>query len=112
MICSTPRAALLFATTPTKVVVCVVPNISLKLYQGVCISGLSLFKPRDAVELIKLLEEGNANRTQHPTDANATSSRSHAVFTVYLHQKARTADVRSVSCQNVRLLAVTRALMD
>ena len=29
-----------------------------------------------------MLEDGNKNRTQHPTDANATSSRSHAVFQV------------------------------
>ena len=29
-----------------------------------------------------MLEFGNKNRTQHPTDANAESSRSHAVFQV------------------------------
>ena len=29
-----------------------------------------------------MLERGNGNRTQHPTEANATSSRSHAVFQV------------------------------
>lgn len=29
-----------------------------------------------------MLEFGNNNRTQHPTDANAQSSRSHAVFQV------------------------------
>ena len=29
-----------------------------------------------------MLADGNKNRTQHPTDANATSSRSHAVFQV------------------------------
>ena len=62
--------------------------------QGVCITGLCLLKPKDASELLAQLEIGNANRTQHPTDANATSSRSHAVFTVYVHQKPRTADVR------------------
>ena len=33
---------------------------------------------------MKMLEFGNSNRTQHPTDANATSSRSHAVFQVSL----------------------------
>lgn len=40
-----------------------------------------------------MLQRGNANRTQHPTDANATSSRSHAVFTIHVHQKPRTADL-------------------
>jgi kinesin family protein 18/19 len=63
-------------------------------YSGVCIGGLTLLKPKDAKELLGNLEFGNQNRTQHPTDANATSSRSHAVFTVYVHQKPRTADVR------------------
>ena len=29
-----------------------------------------------------MLESGNKRRTQHPTEANATSSRSHAVFQV------------------------------
>ena len=32
-----------------------------------------------------MLEFGNKNRTQHPTDANAESSRSHAVFQVENH---------------------------
>ena len=31
-----------------------------------------------------MLDFGNKNRTQHPTDANAESSRSHAVFQVFL----------------------------
>ena len=34
-----------------------------------------------------MLEYGNRNRSQHPTDANATSSRSHAVFQVFVRQK-------------------------
>ena len=32
-----------------------------------------------------MLDHGNKNRTQHPTDANATSSRSHAVFQVSIN---------------------------
>ena len=31
---------------------------------------------------MEMLERGNRNRTQHPTDANHESSRSHAVFQV------------------------------
>ena len=39
-------------------------------------------QPTSAEELLGMLEFGNNNRTQHPTDANAQSSRSHAVFQV------------------------------
>lgn len=40
------------------------------------------FQPKSAEQLLEMLANGNKNRTQHPTDANATSSRSHAVFQV------------------------------
>lgn len=41
-----------------------------------------------------MLEAGNSNRTQHPTDANATSSRSHAVFCVHVKIRPRAAGLR------------------
>lgn len=37
---------------------------------------------------------GNANRTMSPTEANATSSRSHAVLQINVVQKPRTAGVQ------------------
>lgn len=49
---------------------------------GVCVAGIVLHRIKNPEELFALLEKGNANRTQHPTDANAESSRSHAVFQV------------------------------
>lgn len=49
---------------------------------GVMVAGLTLFNIKTARELLQMLENGNKNRTQHPTDANAESSRSHAVFQV------------------------------
>lgn len=45
-------------------------------------AGLTLESINTARELLNMLESGNKNRTQHPTDANAESSRSHAVFQV------------------------------
>ncbi|EDV29388.1 uncharacterized protein TRIADDRAFT_18179 [Trichoplax adhaerens] len=63
--------------------------------KGVVVSGLSLHQPKSAEELMKMLEFGNSNRTQHPTDANATSSRSHAVFQVYVKQSDRTTGMSS-----------------
>lgn len=49
---------------------------------GVCVAGLTMKQITSPSELFELLKKGNSNRTQHPTDANAESSRSHAVFQV------------------------------
>lgn len=51
---------------------------------GVTVAGIKVHRIKDPKELFALLDEGNKHRTQHPTDANAESSRSHAVFQVYL----------------------------
>ncbi|GLH15145.1 Kinesin-like protein Klp68D [Gryllus bimaculatus] len=51
---------------------------------GTVISGIKTHRIESAEELFKMLEFGNRNRTQHPTDSNAESSRSHAVFQVHL----------------------------
>ena len=58
----------------------------------------TLVQPRNAEELLGMLDLGNLNRTQHPTEANATSSRSHAVFQVYVHRKPRTAGIQTQVC--------------
>lgn len=34
--------------------------------------------------MFKILDVGNKNRTMHATAMNATSSRSHAIFTVHV----------------------------
>lgn len=57
--------------------------------KGVCVSGLSLHKPASAEELLEMLHYGNQNRSQHPTDANKQSSRSHAVFQVFVRQSEK-----------------------
>lgn len=63
--------------------------------QHVQVQGLSFHKPRDADNLMQMLACGNQNRSQHPTDANAESSRSHAVFQIFVRQQDRTANVKS-----------------
>ena len=47
----------------------------------------TIYHLSDASELMSMLSAGNNRRTQHPTDANAQSSRSHAVFAVNLTVK-------------------------
>uniref|UniRef100_A0A4X2JVS3 Kinesin-like protein n=1 Tax=Vombatus ursinus TaxID=29139 RepID=A0A4X2JVS3_VOMUR len=67
--------------------------------RGVVVQGLTLHEPKTSEEILQLLDDGNKNRTQHPTDVNATSSRSHAVFQIYLRQQDKTASIN----QNVRI---------
>ncbi|XP_039581111.1 kinesin-like protein KIF18A isoform X1 [Passer montanus] len=67
--------------------------------QGVVVQGLTLHQPKSAEEILQMLDHGNRNRTQHPTDLNASSSRSHAVFQIYLRQQDKTASIN----QNVRI---------
>ena len=63
--------------------------------QSATITGISYTKPKDAQDLLHILSQGNKRRTQHPTDANAQSSRSHAVFQVYVHQKPKAAGTKT-----------------
>lgn len=61
---------------------------------GVVVGGLILKQIYSAEELIELLVLGNRNRTQHPTDANEESSRSHAIFQVHIRMIDKTTSVR------------------
>uniref|UniRef100_A0A803YB03 Kinesin-like protein n=1 Tax=Meleagris gallopavo TaxID=9103 RepID=A0A803YB03_MELGA len=67
--------------------------------KGVVVQGLTLHQPKSAEEILQMLDYGNKNRTQHPTDVNASSSRSHAVFQIYLRQQDKIASIS----QNVRI---------
>ncbi|XP_069713568.1 kinesin-like protein KIF18A [Phaenicophaeus curvirostris] len=67
--------------------------------KGVVVQGLTLHQPKSAEEILQILDYGNKNRTQHPTDVNASSSRSHAVFQIYLRQQDKTASIN----QNVHV---------
>ncbi|NXL92352.1 KI18A protein, partial [Alectura lathami] len=67
--------------------------------KGVVVQGLTLHQPKSAEEILQMLDYGNKNRTQHPTDVNASSSRSHAVFQIYLRQQDKTASIS----KNVRI---------
>ncbi|XP_043194574.1 chromosome-associated kinesin KIF4A-like [Amphibalanus amphitrite] len=59
--------------------------------RAVVIAGLSQQTPDGPEHLMAILAAGNQRRTQHPTDMNAESSRSHAVFQVTLRQSDGTA---------------------
>lgn len=61
--------------------------------QAVSVAGLSSHKPQSVQEVMDMVIQGNSQRTQSPTEANATSSRSHAVLQVNVSSKERNADV-------------------
>ncbi|CAI6089345.1 unnamed protein product [Clonostachys chloroleuca] len=61
--------------------------------QAVTVSGLSSHHPKDVQEVMDMIVQGNEYRTVSPTEANATSSRSHAVLQINVAQKDRNADV-------------------
>lgn len=58
---------------------------------AVQVSGLSEVTAASTAEIMELLLAGNQERTQEPTKANKTSSRSHAVLQVTVKQRARVA---------------------
>ncbi|KAI5626212.1 kinesin-like protein KIF18A, partial [Silurus asotus] len=74
--------------------------------KGVVVQGLSLHQPKSAEHILEALDYGNRNRTQHPTDVNASSSRSHAVFQIYLRQQDKTA------CLNPNVRVAKMSLID
>lgn len=53
--------------------------------------GLTELRPTSADEVKQIVMLGNSRRTQSPTHANETSSRSHAVLQVHVSQSPRTA---------------------
>ncbi|KAI2467109.1 kinesin-domain-containing protein [Annulohypoxylon bovei var. microspora] len=61
--------------------------------QGVTVSGLTSHHPKDVQEVMDMIVQGNEYRTVSPTEANATSSRSHAVLQINVAQKDRNAAV-------------------
>lgn len=56
---------------------------------GVIIDGVVPQRISRCDEVISILSLGNLNRSQHPTDANYKSSRSHAIFQVHIAETNR-----------------------
>ncbi|KAI0198546.1 kinesin motor domain-containing protein [Astrocystis sublimbata] len=61
--------------------------------QAVSVQGLSSHHPKNVQEVMDMIVSGNEFRTVSPTDANATSSRSHAVLQINVAMKDRNAAV-------------------
>ncbi|KAL6702506.1 tubulin-dependent ATPase kip3 [Coniothyrium glycines] len=61
--------------------------------QAVSVAGLSSHRPQNVNEVMDMIVRGNEYRTMSPTEANATSSRSHAVLQINVSSKDRNASV-------------------
>lgn len=59
--------------------------------KSIKVAGLTELQPNNADEVKQIVMQGNVRRTQSPTHANETSSRSHAVLQVHVAQSPRTA---------------------
>ncbi|XP_047402203.1 kinesin-like protein KIF19 isoform X2 [Sciurus carolinensis] len=57
------------------------------------VAGITEVSTLNAEEIMQLLTKGNRQRTQEPTAANQTSSRSHAVLQVAVRQRSRVKDI-------------------
>ncbi|XP_041095811.1 kinesin-like protein KIF19 isoform X2 [Polyodon spathula] len=57
------------------------------------VAGITEVSTINAKEIMQLLMKGNKQRTQEPTAANRTSSRSHAVLQVAVRQQSRCRDI-------------------
>lgn len=79
---------LLEPTTPPKKLV-----IREDANRHISVANLSHHVLHTIEDVMDLVVRGNSNRTTSPTDANETSSRSHAVLQIHITQKNRTAEL-------------------
>jgi kinesin family member 18/19 len=62
--------------------------------KGVVMSGVTEFKAEGTEQVMNLLLIGNRRRTTEATNANQTSSRSHAVFQISISKSTKTKNIK------------------
>mmetsp|Transcript_22706 Transcript_22706/g.57847 ORF Transcript_22706/g.57847 Transcript_22706/m.57847 type:complete len:512 (-) Transcript_22706:715-2250(-) len=70
--------------------------------KGAVVQGLSIFKMDTANDVFSLLDKGNQKRTQSPTEANAQSSRSHAVLDIRIELKDEVTAGENISASYIK----------
>ncbi|XP_053313782.1 kinesin-like protein KIF21B isoform X2 [Spea bombifrons] len=73
---------------------------------GIYVSGASTRSVSSDAELLQLLKEGALSRTTASTQMNSQSSRSHAIFTIHLHQ-TRVSDSCPIDAPNLEYETLT-----
>lgn len=73
--------------------------------KGVCLAGVTEFVVQDPNQVMSLLQLGNRRRTTESTNANQTSSRSHAIFQIMLNSKDKLSNTENeVFCGKLSLI--------
>ena len=73
------------------------------------VAGLSEVATDSAEEVMRLLQRGNKERTQEPTAANKTSSRSHALLMVNVTDSSNSRAANKRTVRNGRLYMIDLA---
>jgi len=63
--------------------------------KGVMVANLTEIMPNTPEEVVDSIRKGNKRRTCEPTEANKTSSRSHAVLQIFVQQRDKAYDINS-----------------
>ena len=61
--------------------------------KGVIVSGITEMIPKSSEHILNILKKGNRNRTTESTNANETSSRSHAILQIMVSYKNKASGV-------------------
>nr|DAD22435.1 TPA_asm: hypothetical protein HUJ06_023898 [Nelumbo nucifera] len=72
--------------------------------EGIVVAGLRCIKVHSADKILELLNLGNSRRKMESTDANATSSRSHAVLEITVRRKQRNQYRNHIVCGKLALV--------
>ena len=82
------RDLLSSSSTASKKLVQTVITLRENANGGICLNGASEIEVKDESEMAELLSSGAKTRATGSTNMNKTSSRSHAIFTIYLERRS------------------------
>jgi kinesin family protein 6/9 len=68
------------------------------------LSGVTEYQVKVPKEVMDLLVSGNRRRTTESTKANQTSSRSHAIFTLYVESRSRVESSEKITYSKLHLV--------
>ena len=79
------------------------PNLELREdpNRGLIVSGITEILTTSGEHILSILEKGNKNRTTEATNANQTSSRSHAILQIIVAYKEKENNIKNINNNNI-----------